>query len=230
MMCARTLLFVALCFMAACSPGPSPREAIDEAEMLLVTGRSERALQTLQEMRVDHPEDQAILFDIAYAQVATAAQLSQSGATKEANATFEKGVETFLRLTEGPAPEFRVSGLFNAATARIQRDGVMHKDELYDARLENMRGAIGLLEDVQQLNPDFSGVAENLEHARFVLGKLLREPPSEETPPEEEKKDEPEEAANNVDSVTTQIPKASVEVVDGSTIVLHLPPREGDGK
>ncbi|MCF6285323.1 MAG: hypothetical protein L3K26_09050, partial [Candidatus Hydrogenedentes bacterium] len=187
-----------LILIAGCSPGPSLRSTLSDAEPLLRSGRAESALQRLQEARVDHPHSDALLFEIAYAQSAATEGLEDTG---EAEAMFRNAHETFLRLTEEPRGEFDASAAFNAATVLIRLDATMENTDRYGERVENMKLAVEALSALVDGEPSFEEAIQNLDHARYTLALLLQNPPRDDESDEEEGEDEPPASGSSVDAV-----------------------------
>jgi len=212
---------------AGCLPSLSPDRAVAEAEGIRAAGQPGEALQTLLEARVDHPRSEALLFAIAYGEYAAATWLDAPGTAGEREELLRDALETFLRVSERAAGNLDRAAAFNAATVRLHLDGALERTDRYGERVENLRRAIADLEAIPEGDPHFSAAGQNLSHARYRLGLLLQNPPREAENGEdgdEEGQDPP--PVSSVDAVTTQIPDAIAEVVDGSTIVLRLPPRE----
>jgi hypothetical protein len=224
----KKIVAMLLLLIVGCTPGPSLRSTLADAEPLLRSGRAESALQRLQEARVDHPHSDALLFEIAYAQGAATEALEGTVASEEAEKMFRDAHETFLRLTEKPSDEFGASAAFNAATVLIRLDATMENTDRYAERVENMKRAVEALSTLVNAEPSFEEAIQNLDHARYALALLLQNPPRDDEADEEEGEDEPPASGSSVDAVTTQIPNAQAEVVDGNTIVLHLPSRGED--
>jgi hypothetical protein len=211
--------------VAGCTPGPSRRAVLSSADQLIQTGRADSAVRQLQETRVDHPESDAILFEIARGQYAVAQRLQGEGQGREAERTMRTAHGNFLRVVEGGDVELGASAGFNAATTLLALDATIEGAERYPERVENLEEAVATLDTLLSAEPGFHEASRNLELARYRLALLLQDPPGAEEE-EEASEDEPEAPPSAVDSVTTQIPRARAEVVDGSTIVLHLPARE----
>lgn len=221
--CASSLTILAI---SGCTQGPSASDVISNAEHQILMGRADVALRPLQEARVENPRSEELLFEIAYTQGEVAALRLESGTAQEAEEMFREAQTTFSRLTEGEENEFGDSAAFNVATTLLRLDAVLEDDERYAERLDNLNLAIEILIDLLETHPTFDAAQNNLDYARYKSSLLLRDPPEENDEEENEEENESPATTGFVDSVTTQIPEARAEVVNGSTIVLHLPSRK----
>lgn len=207
-----------------CERRPSAEETIQASERHLRTGSTERALDELLLARVEHPGSARLLYQIGVAQQATATTLSVPGTQRDALRQLTGAAQSFARVDEMRSG-LGLAARFNAATLRFQQDGFLTSADRYEERLQNLRQAIALLEALVADAPGFEEAQHNLDYARYHLSLLLQNPPR---PPEEEDEggEDPPPANSAVDAATTQIPKATAEVIDGSTIILRLPGRE----
>lgn len=205
-----------------CGGAPAPDHVIENAEMLIASGRAAQAVTRLQEARVDHPLDSALLFEIAYAQQAAAGQLEGPGRSGKAVSMLREAVETFQRVTEKPAEGLGDSAAFNAATTRLLLDDILKQSRERAEREANLVEAVSVLASLAARAPEHKEARQNLDHARYKLA-LLRQLPPDGEQDEEESPEDSSRPTSAVDAATTQIPDAEAEVVDGSTIVLHVP-------
>ena len=208
---------------AGCSSGPSLQSVFESSDQHIRVERAELALAQLQEARVDHPENMALLFAIACAQQAAGELSLTGGELVAAEAQFRKAIETFQRVDEDPGDDFGVSARFNAATVGILMNRAMPAKERYADRIENLKTSIAGLEGIIRDAPQRTEAQQNLIHARYQLCLLRQNPPGEaedEETPEEETTPSP---SITVDGASTQIPNARAEVQEDGTIMLHLP-------
>lgn len=221
------IALMALLIAGGCKPASAPRGALDDAEILLTTGRAERALDSLLELRIDYTEDGALLYQIACAQYAAAGEMIEPGRADDAERLLVEAHDSFQRVGELAPQSLGQSGAFNGATVLLQLDDVLARTDRYEERVENLRSAIATLTRLVEMDPGHEEGQHNLDSARYRLARLLQNPPGEEEDEDPEDMEDPPGAGSAVDVVSTQIPRATAEVIDGSTIVLHLPDREG---
>ncbi len=212
------------CLWTGCQGTRAPEETFRASEFQLHAGRAEAALSALLSERVDYPEDAALLFQIARAQQATATVLSVPGSQGEALRQLDKAHETFARVDEMEPEGLGPAARFNSATVLFQRDGFLTAADRYEDRVQNLQRAVDLLTDLVADEPDFEEAQRNLDYGRYRLSMLRQNPPRAEEE-EEEGESEPPPANSAVDAATTQIPQATAEVIDGSTVILRLPGR-----
>ena len=213
-------VLVTLCATPALA-GPV-KAAVEKAALLVKSGVPDEALRLCQELRVEYPESHELLFAIGSAQAALAAQLQRTSDAEKSAAHWRRARDTFARV----APEgglLGASAAYNAATCLVLLDGTFTQDA-YDARVENLRGAVAALEAYIAHYPEAPRARKNLDYARYTLNVLLQNPPDNREP--EDGEDDEASATSAVNAATTQIPGAEAEVVDGSVVVLRRPPAE----
>lgn len=220
------MLLGALAILSAgCDGRRTPEEAIQISEQRLRAGNAEEALAEVLTARVDHPESVGLLYQIGLAQQAAATLLAAPGTQRDALRQLDGSAESFARVNEMNPQGLGWAARFNRATVHLQRDAFLTSADRYEERLENLRQALSLLAALVTDAPGFEAAQHNLDYARYQLSLLLQNPPR---PPEddEEANEDPPPVNSAVDAATTQIPQATAEVIDGSTIILRLPGRE----
>ncbi len=209
---------------SGCERRPSTEDTIQASERHLRTGNAARALDELLVARVEDPGSARLLYQIGVAQQATATTLSVPGTQRDAQRQLTGASESFARVDE-MSSGLGLAARFNAATVRFQHDGFLTSADRYEERLQNLRQAIAVLEALVADAPDFEEAQHNLDYGRYQLSLLLQNPPRADEEDDEDTSDPPP-ANSAVDAATTQIPQATAEVIDGSTIILRLPGRE----
>jgi len=212
-----SVILPALCLLTVCSGALD--ESLSRGGSLQRTGQPAEALRSFREARVEHPEAVDLIFAMAGAEAALGEQVLASRALDEATERFESAARTFGRC--GADKRLAESAAYNAATCLLYVDRVLEEKRDYDGRVENLKRAVEALSAVTEAWPDNARAAKNLDYARYRLALLLQTPPS----PEEEDKEGPEdgnEPVSEVAGATTQIPGATVDVVDGAMVVLRV--------
>ena len=214
-----SVILPALCLLPACSG--SLDESLSRGAALQLTGQSAEALRCFREARVEHPDAVELIFAMAGAEAALGEQVLASHAIEDATKQFESAGETFARC--GDDERLAESAAYNAATCLLHVDRVLKKKGDYGGRVENLKHAVEALSAVTKAWPGNARAAKNLDYARYQLARLLQEPPSPEDENEEHPEDD-EKPVSEVAGATTQIPGATVEVVDGAMVVLRVEP------
>ena len=212
-----SVILPALCLLTACSGALD--ESLSRGASLQRTGQPAEALRSFREARVEHPEAVDLIFAMAGAEAALGEQVLASRALDEATERFESAARTFGRC--GADERLAESAAYNAASCLLYVDRVLEEKRDYDGRVENLKRAVEALSAVTEAWPDNARAAKSLDYARYRLALLLQTPPS----PEEEDKEGPEdgnEPVSEVAGATTQIPGATVDVVDGAMVVLRV--------
>jgi len=200
-------------------------ELLQKSGSLLRSGAPDEALRLCREARVEYPESAPLLFAIGSAEAAMAEQLLKQQEHARAGALWRKARETFGRTAPNDRGRLGAAAAYNGATCLLRLDASFDPATEYDARLDNLGVAIGEFETYLSEHPDDIRAQKNLDFARYTLNLLRQNPPKEQTP---EDGPEPEDAgaAPTVNTATTEIPGATAEVVDGSTVILQLPTPE----
>jgi tetratricopeptide (TPR) repeat protein len=219
------LVWTLACFGPAW--GSPVDNVVETTQRLLRSGQASEALQYCREAQVEHPDSAELLFAIATAETALAEQLLRQGESPRAAETYREARETFIRAGEREPDRLQEAAAYNAATCLIRLDATFQGDRDYEDRVTNLRRAAESLEDFLDRHPEHERARKNLDHARFRLNLLLQAPPSQ-GDEEKEQEGEDEGTVSAVETATTQIPGATAEVVDGSTVVLHWAPRGED--
>lgn len=214
-------------FLAAAPAGAGPvDDAIARAARLVAAGQPAEALRVCRESRVEHPDAPELLFAIGCMAAATGEQIASGD--PEVAADHLRAARDMFAWAASSAPEvFAAAADYNAATCLLMMDATIDPQTGYAERVANLRAAVAELEACVAKYPALARARQNLDHARYRLNTLLQNPPRD---PEEE-----EETADKlpgeivaVESVTTAIPGATAEVVDGSTVVLRPGGAEAD--
>lgn len=212
------LLMVALLVAVPAGAGPV-EESIARAARLVAAGQPAEALRVCRDARVEHPDAPELLFAIGCMAAATGEQMA-SGDPEGATDQLRAAREMFAWAASSDPEAFAAASDYNAATCLLTMDATIDPQTGYDERVANLRAAVAELEACVARYPALERARQNLDHARYRLNTLLQNPPRE---PEEEEETEdklPGEIVA-VESVTTAIPGATAEVVEGSTVVLR---------
>lgn len=219
----RKLLAMAV-VLSGCTGCTGEVDAIlHRAEKLAASGQAEEALRGCRESRVEFPDSPDLLFGTGSAEIALAEERLRAHRPDEAAEQFQAAQATFGRVAEGMDYRLREAAHYNAATCLLRLDDTIHGAGAYEARIENLGHAIAALEVCAELYPGNERVQKNLDYARYTLNRLRQSPPRD-SESEQNQEQQDESALSEVNSATTDLPGATAEVVEGSTVVLHIAP------
>ncbi|MBX3179119.1 MAG: hypothetical protein KF886_17325 [Candidatus Hydrogenedentes bacterium] len=214
--------------LAAAPAGAGPvDDAIARATRLVAAGQPADALRVCREARVEHPDAPELLFAIGCMAAAAGEQMA-SGDPAVAADHLRAAREMFAWAASAAPEAFAAASAYNAATCLLMMDATIDPRTGYDERVANLRAAVAELEACAARSPELERARRNLDHARYRLNTLLQNPPRDPEEDEERSEDKLPGEIVAVESVTTAIPGATAEVVDGSTVVLRPGGAEAD--
>ncbi|MBI2435941.1 MAG: hypothetical protein HYV26_24055 [Candidatus Hydrogenedentes bacterium] len=209
----RVLGVAVWCLSAAA--GASVREELLAAEELLQGGQVVEALEAYQNLQVDHPESAEAVLGTACAQYRAAEVALGQAKMKEARESFAAAQETFQRLFSTEDPWIRASAMFDYANAVAKTAKTFDPQKEYEGQVGALRQAVGAYEAVLTAYPDHVGAVKNLDHVRYILKKLLENPP--------EKPEQPPQATFQIQA-TTELPDKEAVVQENEVILQDKTP------
>ena len=183
------VLVAAAAFSAIVSArAQSFHQRIDQGYRQLDEGDIEGALATFHELETDQPENDTVHYSIAAARYKQGLRDLQGEAADAAVETIAQARAGFLELASSPDPFVRRNAAFNAAncTALMAKQAAAMGDQ--EKAVEAFEGSIRAYEQVLMDQPTHSGALRNLEHMRYLLKKMLQNPP----PPQEQQQQQQE--------------------------------------
>ena len=198
----------------------------EQATERLEQGEVAQALQAYRELQVDYPEYLEVQFGLGCALYAQA--LSQQG--EDALAGLRTSAAVFERVTSDAQEPLRRHAAFNHANSVAQwakqvaptSEEGQHEPKRYNAGVAALREAVSNYEELLKSYPDDSAVQQNLDHVRYMLKRLLQNPPDtereESTPPQSPPEQQKAEGVFTL--VGTDLPEMEV-VVEGMFAVLR---------
>jgi len=144
-------------------------------------GNAAGALETYRELLVEYPDSEALLFGMGCAQYLQGERDLEMGAPAKAPAAFAEANASFERLQAARDRRLRVSAGFNRANCTVQAVKLM-PPERHEEQVSGLRAAVAAYEDVlrdAETSRLRERAAQNLDHARYLLKRLLQDPPKE---------------------------------------------------
>lgn len=178
----RSLGLIVLFLAAGSAYGESFAARVNQGTELLRKGDVEGALKTYRDMQVESPESPELYYNIGCAQYESAMKDIQSETPDLAFESLKQAEASFDKVATARDPELRMSAAYNRANcaAQLAKQSVAAgKTKEAPALFES---AVKAYEDVLKRYPDHPGAKTNLDHMRFLLKKMLQNPP----PPQEQ--------------------------------------------
>lgn len=196
-------------------------EGLERAQGHLEAGNPARAIELYRELQVDHPQDPAVLFGLGCAQYRRAEQHVQAEQPEEAAKMFEAARGVFDRVLSAEDARVAADGAFNRANCVARIAELTPAGEKYDEAVAALRKAESAYEAVLREHPDDARAGQNLDHVRYALKQLLRNPP-EEQEKEDDQQDDQQNAASVFEYAETDIEGADAKT-EAETVELVMP-------
>ena len=173
------------------------------------------ALEIYQELLIDEPESEQLLFGAACARYRQAVQDLGGGNAEEANTLLEQAKSGFADLAASPNRDIRALAAYNRANCiavaakAVVPEQPQNRQE-YDAGINALRDAVTAYEGVLQEFPQQRDARRNLDHVRYLLKLQLQNPP-EEPPP----------LFSVIMDAETDLPGARVDTESNTAVLVH---------
>ncbi|MCL4691741.1 MAG: hypothetical protein KJ060_04430 [Candidatus Hydrogenedentes bacterium] len=203
---------VLLCALASASHADSFRERLNAANALLRGGDVQAALDGYRDLRVDDPESPELLYNMGCAKYEEALRNLQDGMEDASTNPFEEARASFEKAQALGAGDLREDAAFNKANCLAQFAKHMSPESVeQDALIDAYQQSITAYEDLLRQYPDHTGARKNLDHMRYLLKKMLQNPP----PPPEENQGKGENEPQEEQKQEEQPPDPSAEQQPG---------------
>ncbi len=159
-------------WISGCAFAGAFERKLDQGHALLQNGDAAGALEVYRELQVDRPESELVTFAIGCAQF----DLAKTG---EQPNRFEQARQLFERSSLSENPEIRARASYNLANTRtlIAREALRDKDR--DDVVSLLEQCIRGYEELLEQYPDHGHAEHNRDHVRYLLKRMLQEPPSQ---------------------------------------------------
>ena len=209
-----TLLFLALLAIPAWAQSLS--RGLEEAADVLAQGDAAAAVEAYRELQVAHPDAPEVIFGLGCAQYAQAQAKRDAADAEAAAAAFEEAQATFERVTNADDQQVARHAAFNRANCLAQRAKMIPAEQNYEAAVGALRRAADAYQAVLDDYPGYDAAQQNLDHVRYLLKQLLRNPP-----------DKQEQQVTVFTYADTELPNATAEIRDDTTVELKRAPSQG---
>ncbi len=171
----RLILPMLMLCVAAYAEDFGPR--FEKGYSQLRNGDPEAALASFNELLTETPDSDLVRYSIAAAEYAKGVKDLEAGGAEAGMQGLTKAKSDFDALSGAMTPfVVRESG-FGAANASAQIAKHYNEQEQYKERVEALQTAVAGYEGVLDQYPDHKAAARNLNHTRYLLKKMLQNPP-----------------------------------------------------
>lgn len=176
----------------------SLHDRIQRANGLLKQGETDKAIDSYNEIKVDHPESPVLEYNIGCAEYEKQLKEAQSDETK-AKPNFSEAIQSFERAMQSGDPTVNESAAYNRATALAQTAKSIEGTEgepgaggadgattppapqptatSSTEREKAFRDAMAAYQDILTKNPQNASAQHNIDHLRYTMKKGSPPPP-----------------------------------------------------
>lgn len=152
----------------------------------LQAGDPDAALASFNELLTETPDSDLVRYSIATAEYAKGVKSFGAGDAEAGVQGLSKARSDFDSLAASPTPFVRREAGFGSANASAQIAKHYNEQEQYKERVEALQTAVAGYESVLDRYPDHEAAATNLNHTRYLLKKMLQNPPKNENQSKDE--------------------------------------------
>lgn len=209
----RRLACIALfCVIVVPARADSFRERLNAANALLRGGDIQAAIDGYRDLRVDEPDSPELFYNLGCAKYQEALRTVESGSTVPGENPFEEARASFEKAQALGAGSMREDASFNKANCLAQYAKHLPSDAEQKQIVEAYQQSISAYEDVLRQYPGHSGARKNLDHMRYLLKKMLQNPP----PPEDQEGKGENEPQDQQQPQEQQPPQESEQPQEGN--------------
>lgn len=158
------------------------RERLNAANERLRKGDVQGALNDYRDLRVDEPESPELHYNTGCATYQEALRAIGGSTAEPEENPFEEARASFDKALATGSGTIREDAAFNRANSLAQYAKHIPTDAEQDLLIDAYQQSITAYEDVLRQYPEHEGARKNLDHMRYLLKKMLQNPP----PPEEQ--------------------------------------------
>ncbi len=169
--------------------GDTFAERLDYGNAQLRSGDIEGALSTYQDLQVDEPESGILYYSNGSAKYQEGLDHMALQAPEDAGTAFEEAKESFLKASTSEDGALRTDGAYNHANTVAQTAKLAMAQGDHEATVKGFEDSVQAYEQFLRGHPGHEAATHNLAHMRYLLKKMLQNPP----PPPEESEDQEEQ-------------------------------------
>ena len=194
MTASRGLIAALLCLCGTVSGSvagaESFRDRIEYGNALLNSGDFEGAREVYRNLQIEHPEDEIVYYSLGCADYEEGQSVSALQDPQGSIEFFESARDAFGQAMTSRDEWLRVDASLNHAksVAQIAKQRVALGDQ--KAVIAAFEESVGAYEQVLERYPDHKGARHNLDHMRYLLKRMLQNPPKSNEQSQEQQEQE----------------------------------------
>lgn len=193
----RRLLLPALLLCCTCAGAEDFGPRFETGYGHLRAGDPEAALASFNELLTETPDSDLVRYSIAAAEYAKGVKDFGAGNAEAGLTGLNKARSDFDALMGAGTPFVRREAGFGTANASAQIAKHYNEQEQYKERVEALQTAVAGYESVLEQYPDHKAATTNLNHTRYLLKKMLQNPPKNENQSKDEGNDDGQNGEQN---------------------------------
>lgn len=156
-------------------------ERVEAGRQLAMRGEYDEALAVFRDLQTDRPDADLLEYNIGCVEYERALSDIRADAGEPARAALDAARQSFQKAAAAANPEIRRRAAYNEANAVAQWAKLAAAAQEHDQAVEAFESAVAQYEAVLARYPDHAEARHNLEHMRYLLKRMLQNPP--ESPP-----------------------------------------------
>ncbi len=189
------LLFTLLFAVAGFAEDFGPR--FEKGYAALRAGDPDAALASFNELLTETPDSELVRYSIASAEYTKGVKDLDAGQAETGVASLNKARGEFEGLAGAQTPFIREQAGFAAASCAAQMAKHYNETDQYNERLEALQKAVAGYEQVLQTGPKHAAAATNLNHTRYLLKKMMQNPPENQKKSKDDEGEEGQDGEND---------------------------------
>jgi hypothetical protein len=160
-------------------------------------GDPEAALASFNELLTETPDSELVRYSVAAAEYGKGVKDLDAGQTEAGVQGLNHARSEFEAMTGAQTPFVREQSGFSAANCAAQLAKHYNDGEEYNQRLQALQNAVADYESVIEGDPKHAAAATNLNHTRYLLKKMLQNPPENKQKSKDDQGDEGAQGEQN---------------------------------
>jgi hypothetical protein len=190
----RRPLLIALSFLCLASAWADPPSArLEEGHAHLRVGDTESALTVYRDLLVDYPDSDVLHYNIGCAQYTDALRRLEHEDGPDALETLNEASTAFMQAQRSPDRGLRMRAGYNLANSKAQAAKFLAGSGQQEETITAFESSIVEYESFLSQFPKHASAKHNLDHMRYLLKRMLQQPPQEQDQQDQQQDDSEED-------------------------------------
>jgi Ca-activated chloride channel homolog len=204
----RSTLAIVLSAWCAAAWADAFNDEVRRGNALLRIGDPGAASAVYRDLQIEEPESDLLYYGMACADYETAMTKFAEQANDEAVEALNRAKDGFERASISTDGEIRTGARYNLANCLAQEAKQLAGAGDHQATVDAFKASVDAYEQFLESHPDHEGARQNLEHMRYLLKKMLQNPPQEQEQDQQgENEDQSEDQQDGEDQQNQEGPQ-----------------------